>query len=279
MYLIVGANGQLGSELKEILKDQARYLDRDELDITDASAVEAFIGATKPEAIVNCAAYTAVDKAESDVETARKINVDGVANLARSAAVHNAGLIHISTDYVFDGLNHRPYNEEDMPCPISVYGKTKYEGEEIMRRLAQSGIIIRTAWLYSPYGNNFVKTMQRLGRERGKLNVVFDQIGTPTFAADLAEVIVKLLPQLPKNKVETYHYSNEGVASWYDFAKEIMELSGIDCEVLPIESKDYPTAASRPFYSVLNKAKIKKDFNISINHWKESLKKCLEKLS
>ena len=261
MYLIVGANGQLGSELKEILKDQARYLDRDELDITDASAVEAFIGATKPEAIVNCAAYTAVDKAESDVETARKINVDGVANLARSAAVHNAGLIHISTDYVFDGLNHRPYNEEDMPCPISVYGKTKYEGEEIMRRLAQSGIIIRTAWLYSPYGNNFVKT------------------GTPTFAADLAEVIVKLLPQLPKNKVETYHYSNEGVASWYDFAKEIMELSGIDCEVLPIESKDYPTAASRPFYSVLNKAKIKKDFNISINHWKESLKKCLEKLS
>ena len=279
MYLVIGANGQLGNELRLLLQDKAHYVDRDELDITDADAVMRVISVLKPEAAINCAAYTAVDKAESERDVVRKINVDGVANLAKATAACNAFLVHISTDYVFDGLNCHPYNEDDVPSPTSVYGQTKWEGEEAMRRFAKSGVILRTAWLYSSFGNNFVKTMQRLGRERSELKVVFDQIGTPTYAADLAQAIVEILPRLPQDKVETYHYSNEGVASWYDFAVEIMALSHIDCKVLPIESKDYPTAAKRPFYAVLNKAKIKNDFNLSINHWKESLKKCLEKLS
>ena len=279
MYLIVGANGQLGHELREILQDKACYADRDELDICNASEVKRYISSLHPDAIVNGAAYTAVDKAESDRDNAWRVNADGVENLAKVSADLDIPLIHISTDYVFDGKNCRPYVEEDIPAPATVYGQSKFAGENAMLSSGKGGIIIRTAWLYSIYGNNFVKTMQRLGREREKLNVVFDQIGTPTYARDLAEVIVKLLPVLPHDHIEVYHYSNEGVASWYDFAKEIMALSGINCDVLPIESKDYPTPAARPFYSVLNKTKIKRDFNISINHWKESLRKCLEKLS
>lgn len=274
MYLVVGALGQLGNELREILKNKAVYVDRDELDIISESAVEAFFSENKFEAIINCAAYTAVDKAEEDTYLARKINVEGVKNLAKTGVP----LVHVSTDYVFNGENFRPYVETDATNPQSVYGETKLEGEIAVVKEASTAVIIRTSWLYSTFGNNFVKTMRRLGSERETLNVIFDQIGTPTYARDLAQAIVDILPQMKKGTKEIYHFSNEGVCSWYDFATEIMELSGLKCEVLPIETKDYPTPAKRPFYSVLNKGKIKKDFGIKINHWKESLKDCIKGL-
>lgn len=264
----------MGNELKLLLGDKAVYVDRDELDITDAGQVEAFLKAREFEAIINCAAYTAVDKAEADKDLAEKINVDGPRNLALSGVP----MIQVSTDYVFDGNGHRPYVEEDEANPQSVYGSTKLDGEQVVWDNASGAFIIRTAWLYSAYGNNFVKTMQRLGAERDHLNVVFDQVGTPTYARDLAVAIVAALPKLKKGVKEIYHFSDEGVCSWYDFAVEIMKLSGLDCKVSPIESKDYPTPAKRPFYSVLNKAKIKKDLGIEINHWTTSLKDCVEKL-
>ena len=273
MFLVTGANGQLGNELRLLLKERAVYVDKDELDITDAAAVAAFAGAVFFSAIVKCAAYRAVEKAQNDRETAHKINVDGPRNLAATGIP----LIHISTDYVFDGSNCRPYKETDIPNPQSVYGTTKLAGEQAVLETAQTAVIIRTAWLYSNFGNNFVKTMRRLGSERKELNVVFDQVGTPTYAADLAAAIVRILPQITPGMKEIFHFSNEGVCSWYDFAVTIMELSGLNCRVLPIESKDYPTPAKRPFYSVLNKSKIKHTFNLSINHWKESLQKCLQK--
>lgn len=275
MFLVVGANGQLGNELRLLLKEKAVYVDKDELDITDKNAVEKFFAANSFEAIVNCAAYTAVDKAESDEELAAKINVDGPRNLVASGMP----LIHISTDYVFDGTSCRPYTEDDLPNPQTAYGRTKYAGEQAVLATAQTAVIIRTAWLYSTFGNNFVKTMRRLGAERKSLNVVFDQIGTPTYAGDLAKAIVEILPRMKKGMKEIYHFSNEGVCSWYDFALAVMAQSDLDCEVLPIESKDYPTPAHRPFYSVLNKAKIKHDFGIKINNWAISLAECVEKMN
>ncbi len=275
MFLVVGANGQLGNELRLLLKEKAVYVDKDELDITDKNAVEKFFAENSFEAIVNCAAYTAVDKAESDEELAAKINVNGPRNLAASGIP----LIHISTDYVFDGTSCRPYTEDDLPNPQTAYGRTKYAGEQAVLATAQTAVIIRTAWLYSTFGNNFVKTMRRLGAERKSLNVVFDQVGTPTYAGDLAKAIVEILPQMKKGMKEIYHFSNEGVCSWYDFALAVMAQSDLDCEVLPIESKDYPTPAHRPFYSVLNKAKIKHDFGIKINNWAISLAECVEKMN
>lgn len=275
MFLVTGVNGQLGNELKLKLQDKAVYVDKDELDITDAEAVKNFVSAHNFDAIVNCAAYTAVDKAESDEKLAELINVEGPKNLAATGVP----LIHISTDYVFDGTNCRPYVETDKPNPQSVYGKTKLAGEKAVMDNAQTAVIIRTAWLYSTFGNNFVKTMRRLGKERDTLNVVFDQVGTPTYAADLAGAIVAILPQMKPGMKEIYHFSNEGVCSWYDFALAIMAQSDIDCTVLPIESKDYPTAAHRPSYSVLNKAKIKRDFNLKINNWAVSLAECVEKIN
>ena len=267
MIVVTGANGQLGNELRLILKDKASYLDFDDLDITDMNAVEAFFDGKDVEAIINCAAYTAVDKAESDKELSYDVNVKGPLNLAKTGV----SLVHISTDYVFDGESCRPYVESDETCPMSVYGETKLLGERAVFDNASSCFVIRTSWLYSAFGNNFVKTMRKLGAEKESLNVVFDQIGTPTNARDLARTIVLMLPYL-KGKKELYHFSNEGVCSWYDFAKEIMDLAGLKCKVLPIEGRDYPTPAKRPFYSVLNKAKIKKDFEIEINHWKDSLR-------
>lgn len=275
MFLVTGSNGQLGNALRRQLGSRAVYVDRDELDITDAAAVNAFTGNGKFEAIINCAAYTAVDKAESEEALAAKINVDGPANLAATGIP----LIHISTDYVFDGTSCRPYTEADRANPQSAYGRTKLAGERAVLEKASAAVIIRTAWLYSEDGNNFVKTMRRLGAEKPELRVVFDQIGTPTYAADLAAAIVEVLPRLYPGVKEVYHFSNEGVCSWYDFACEIMELSGLRCKVVPIESKDYPSPAARPLYSVLNKAKIKRDFGLTINHWKESLHKCLQNLS
>lgn len=274
MFLIVGANGQLGNELREILGGNAECVDREELDVTDASAVGAFFGEKRFEAVVNCAAYTAVDKAEDEPGLAEKINVDGARNLARSGVP----LIHVSTDYVFGGNAFRPYAETDVPAPVSVYGKTKLAGERAALENAETALVVRTAWLYSRFGNNFVKTMRRLGAERASLGVVFDQIGTPTYAADLARAIAEILPRLRAGTREIYHFTNEGVCSWYDFARAVMELSGLSCRVTPIESKDYPTKASRPFYSVLNKAKIKRDFGIEIPHWRDALARCIATL-
>ena len=274
MLLITGNKGQLGTELSALLPD-ALKTDYDTLDITDEAAVKAFVKENNVDTIINCAAYTAVDKAEEDVETATRLNVDGVRNLAKSGA---DVVVHISTDYVFDGSSCCPYTETDIPCPVSVYGKTKKAGEDALFQEAQTAAVIRTAWLYSPYGNNFVKTMRRLGKERESLNVIFDQVGTPTYAADLAQAIVELLPHIQKGSKEIYHFSNEGVCSWYDFAKKIMELSGLSCEVRPIETKDYPTLATRPFYSVLNKAKIKGVLGHPIAHWEDALKRCLKEM-
>ncbi|MDD4557226.1 MAG: dTDP-4-dehydrorhamnose reductase [Alphaproteobacteria bacterium] len=274
MILVTGANGQLGSELRQILGDKAQYADVSDLDITDKKAVEDFFKGKHFSFIINCAAYTAVDKAEKDLQLAELININGPENLAKTGVP----LVHISTDYVFDGKNFQPYTEEDSTNPVSVYGKTKLFGEQKVLENASTAVIIRTSWLYSTFGNNFVKTMRRLGKDKESLNVVFDQIGSPTYARDLAQAIVDLLPQLKIGTKEVYHFSNEGVCSWYDFAIAIMAMSDLDCEVFPIESKDYPTAAPRPHYSVLNKAKIKKDFGIEISHWADSLSDCIMEL-
>lgn len=272
MFLVTGANGQLGTALQTMLQDKAEYVDRADLDLTDEAAVKTFLQNKDYEYIINCAAYTAVDKAEADEDNARKVNAFAPLYLAK----YGKKIVHISTDYVFDGNNFKPYNEEDETHPLSVYGKTKREGELNVLANADTAIIIRTAWLYSPHGGNFVKTMRKLGAERESLNVVFDQVGTPTNAYDLAKAIVKALPQIKSGEKEIYHFTDEGVCSWYDFAREIMEQSKLNCKVHPIESKDYPTPAHRPHFSVLNKAKIKTRFKIEIPHWKEGLVKCLQ---
>ncbi len=274
MFLVVGANGQLGNELRLLLQNKAEYVDREELDITDEAAVSDYVIKDKYEAIINCAAYTAVDKAEDEPELAEKINVYGPKNLAKTGVP----LVHVSTDYVFNGQNYVPYKEGDETAPRSVYGVTKLAGEKAVIENASTAVVIRTAWLYSEFGNNFVKTMQRLGAERESLNVVFDQIGSPTYAKDLAQAIVEILPQLKKGTKEIYHFSNEGVCSWYDFAVEIMKKSNLSCKVFPIESSQYPTKAVRPSYSVLNKSKIKTDFGIKIRHWEEALQECINNL-
>lgn len=270
--LITGVKGQLGSELSKIIPD-AVLADKEELDITDFEAVKQFVNTNKIDTIINCVAYTAVDKAEDDEENTYKVNVLGAENLAKT----NCKLIHISTDYVFDGKNYEPYIEEDKTEPLSVYGKTKLESENVVLKNNKQAIVIRTSWLYSTYGNNFVKTMLRLGKEKESLNVVFDQVGTPTYAKDLAEIIKVIIPNINEETAGIYHFSNEGVCSWYDFATEIMSLSNLNCKVKPILSIEYPTKATRPHYSVLNKNKIKKTFNVEIRHWKEALMECLKK--
>lgn len=276
MYLITGGNGQLGTELSKILPNAIRT-DVAELDITDELAVRRFVTSNKIDTIINCAAYTAVDKAEDNIELATKINVDGPANLAKTGAK----IVHISTDYVFDGTAHKPYSPDstkDEINPISVYGKTKFAGEVKVLRYAINSVIIRTAWLYSPYGNNFVKTMRKLGSEKESINVVADQIGTPTYAGDLADAIVKILPQMNLKTRGIYHFTNMGVCSWYDFAHEIMDLSGLQCRVNPIKTTEYPTRAKRPYYSVLDKSDIINTFGVEIPYWKDSLKKCIAEL-
>lgn len=272
MLLVTGANGQLGTELRALLP-QALFADLPDLDITDEAAVAEFVKAENIDTIINAAAYTAVEKAEDDPDLCYKVNVIGPMNLAKTGAK----IIHVSTDYVFDGKSYLPYKETDATNPESVYGQTKRDGERAVMDLSSTCAIFRTAWLYSPYGNNFVKTMRRLGAERDSINVVFDQIGTPTYAFDLAQAIVAALPQIKDGTHEIYHCSDEGAASWYDFTCEIMRLSGLKCRVNPITTDQYPTKAKRPFYSVLNKAKIKSTFGISIPHWQESLEKCLKK--
>ena len=268
--LITGSKGQLGTELSKLLPN-AILTDVAELDITDLSAVKKFVSENNIGTIINCAAYTAVDKAEDDMPLATKINVLGPENLAKTGCK----VVHVSTDYVFDGKGFKPYTPEDETNPVSVYGKTKRAGELAVLEHATEAIIVRTAWLYSPYGNNFVKTMQRLGAERESLNVVADQIGTPTYAADLAKAIVQILPQMTNKTTGIYHYTNEGVCSWYDFATAIMKESGLKYQINPIPSSAYPTKATRPFYSVLDKSKIKETFGIQIPHWQDALRRCL----
>lgn len=269
--LVTGSNGQLGTALKSVLPD-AVFTDIAELDITDLNVVRRFVDNHKIEAVINCAAYTAVDKAEDEPLLAQKINVLGPQNLARTGCK----MIHISTDYVFDGLGHKPYQPEDATQPLNVYGQTKRAGEQAVLEAANVAAVIRTAWLYSPYGNNFVKTMRRFGAERSELNVVSDQVGTPTYAGDLAKAIAAVLPQLNETNAGIYHFTNEGVCSWYDFAVEIMSRSQLPCKVNPISSSAYPTKAARPFYGVLDKTQIKKTFSIEIRHWKEGLESCLK---
>ena len=285
--LVTGAYGQLGNEVRILSANYPEYnfmfTDVDSLDICDKNELMDFVTGNDIRYIINCAAYTAVDKAEDDAELCEKINATAVKNLGLAAAEAGAGIIHVSTDYVFDGTSCRPYTE-DMPTkPCSVYGKTKLKGEKNLLKACPNAIVIRTAWLYSPFGNNFVKTMIKLGSERESLNVIFDQVGTPTYAEDLADAILKAMDQTidtDHNKGGIYHFSNEGVCSWYDFTIKIHEIAGIKtCKVNPIETKDYPTKAARPHYSVLNKTKIKQTFNITIPHWEESLKNCIKELS
>jgi dTDP-4-dehydrorhamnose reductase len=283
--LITGAKGQLGSELQEIQGKYSEFnfipTDVDELDLTKKEAIETFIETHKINYIVNCAAYTAVDKAEDDVELCYKINRDAVKNLAE-AANGKAKIIHISTDYVFDGKATTPYKETDSTNPQSVYGKSKREGEEVLLAACPESIIIRTAWLYSIYGNNFVKTMLRLGKERPELNVVYDQKGTPTYAADLAQAILSVIVHSEKTQTfpaGIYHYSNEGITTWFDFTEKIFQLAGItSCTVHPITTEQYPTKAARPQYSVLDKTKIKETFEIIVPEWEYSLEKCIARL-
>lgn len=281
--LVTGSRGQLGLSLQRILAGRndidAVFTDVAELDITNHEAVDRYIGDLRPDYLVNCAAYTAVDKAESDDLTAAKINTEAVGNLAQAARKYGVKVIHISTDYVFAGNSCRPYDENDEPYPQSIYGRTKLEGEGVLTAFCPDSIIIRTAWLYSEYGSNFVKTMLRLGKEKKALTVVSDQIGTPTYAGDLAEAIVAIISN-PSQASGIYHFTNEGVASWYDFAKAIFRLSGMDEEVsvTPVGTNEYPSAAKRPLYSVLNKQKIKNTFNINIPYWENSLKKCLKQM-
>lgn len=277
--LITGANGQLGNEMRNLLATNksfnSYFADIDTLDITDARAVYHFVESNKIDTIVNCAAYTAVDRAEDDMVACAKLNVEAVGNIAGAARNYGARVLHISTDYVFDGYNYQPYTEEDDTNPKTAYGTTKRDGERTLLKIAPDSIIIRTAWLYSPYGKNFVKTMLALGREKEQLQVVCDQIGTPTCAADLAQAIGAALTA-DEWHPGIYHFSDEGACSWYDFAKSIHRIAGIDtCKVVPVKSKEYPTRAIRPHYSVLDKSKIKRTYGIEIPHWEESLEKCI----
>ena len=281
--LVTGSKGQLGNELRNILEETipgvTTYTDIEELDLTDAKAVEKFVENNEFTHIVNCAAYTNVDRAEEDKLLCAAINVNAVKNLANAADRIGAKIVHVSTDYVFDGTSYRPYKESDKVNPISQYGTTKRAGETALLALSPDSVIVRTAWLYSPYGKNFVKTMIKLGRELKQLRVVSDQVGTPTYAKDLAKAIVSVITA-PQWVPGIYHFSNEGVCSWYDFTKSIHRIAGItDCEVLPIPSEDYPTPATRPFYSVLDKARIKATYDVKIPHWEESLVDCIQRLN
>ena len=279
--LITGCNGQLGNEMQLLEKEnpQHSYFNTDvaELDITDEAAIVKFVEDNEIDGIVNCAAYTAVDKAEDNQELCRKLNTVAPGYLAAAVEKRGGWMIQISTDYVFDGTNHTPYTEDEPTCPNSVYGSTKLEGEQAAQKGCKRTMIIRTAWLYSTFGNNFVKTMIRLGKEKPELGVIFDQIGTPTYARDLAVAIFAAINQGVVPGI--YHFSNEGVISWYDFTKAIHRIAGITtCHVRPLHTAEYPTPANRPHYSVLDKTKIKQTYNLEIPYWEESLRECIAQL-
>jgi dTDP-4-dehydrorhamnose reductase len=285
--LITGSNGQLGSEIKELASDyenlECVFKDLPELDICNAEVLNTFIIDQHINAVINCAGYTAVDKAEKEEPIAQKVNSEGVLNLVNALKKVDGKLIHISTDYVFDGNHSQPYKESDPVSPVGVYGETKRAGELAVLNSSIDAIVIRTSWLYSVYGNNFVKTMLRLGNEKKSIQVVSDQKGTPTYAKDLAKTCLDILSDASSTNLSKkgilYHYSDEGVTSWYNFATAIMEIGNIDCKVIPIETKDYPTQARRPLYSVLDKSKIKSDFKVTIPHWRDSLANCIKKIN
>ncbi|MBO4825959.1 MAG: dTDP-4-dehydrorhamnose reductase [Prevotella sp.] len=279
--LITGCNGQLGNEMQLLEKNFPEHTwfntDVQELDITNQEAIDLFVEDNQIDGIVNCAAYTAVDKAESDRQLATSLNAVAPAYLASAIEKRGGWLVQISTDYVFDGTKHKPYVETDTPCPDSVYGSTKLAGELAVQKFCSRTMIIRTAWLYSTFGNNFVKTMIRLGKEKEQLGVIFDQIGTPTYARDLANVIMTAIEKGIQPGI--YHFSNEGVISWYDFTKAIHRIAGITtCHVRPLHTEEYPTPANRPAYSVLDKTKIKQTYGVEIPYWEESLAVCIERL-
>lgn len=279
--LVTGANGQLGNEIRPTAQSASNhyiFTDVTELDITDREAVRRTATENDIRIIVNCAAYTNVDKAEDDYDTANLVNNSAVENLAIAAKEADATLIHISTDYVFRGDGCIPYQEDCETDPLGVYGMTKLAGEKSIEKVGCRHIILRTAWLYSAYGKNFVKTMQRLTEEKNTLKVVFDQVGTPTYAGDLAEIIFHIIETGQYSKQGIYHFSNEGVCSWYDFAMEICELSGNVCDIRPCHSDEFPSRVKRPHFSVLDKTKVKETFGVEIPYWKDSLKRCIEKL-
>ena len=279
--LITGANGQLGNEMRLQAKENNSYeyffTDVQELDICDEQAVMSFVTDNEIDIIVNCAAYTAVDKAEDNVELCDKLNHIAPGYLAKAIESRGGCFVQVSTDYVFDGTAHTPYTETQPTCPNSVYGSTKLAGEQEAQRYCKKTMIVRTAWLYSTFGNNFVKTMIRLGRDKQSLGVIFDQIGTPTYARDLATAIYAAINKGIVPGV--YHFSNEGVCSWYDFTRAIHRVAGITtCDVRPLHTEEYPTRATRPHYSVLDKTKIKQTYGIEIPYWLDSLEECIEKL-
>jgi dTDP-4-dehydrorhamnose reductase len=279
--LVTGKNGQLGQSIQQIAAVYPHYVfefvGREALDLSAPKSIADYFANKSFDIIISCAAYTAVEQAETEADLVDKINHLAVKQLAKIAKQKDISLIHISTDYVFNGQNFKPYTENDPTDPQSVYGSTKLKGEQAIQKINPKGCIIRTSWLYSEYGNNFVKTMLKLGKEKDSLNVIFDQVGTPTYAGDLAKAILDIISQesmLINNQI--YHFSNEGVCSWYDFAKAIFTFSYTECDVRPIEAIDYPVLATRPHYSLLNKTKIKRNFNLTIAYWKDSLKHCLQ---
>lgn len=282
--LITGSNGQLGSEINSLSFKYKNlemvFKDLPELDICNAQSIKNFIVDQNINAVINCAAYTNVEKAEENIEIAKRVNTTGVYNIVKALEKVNGKLIHISTDYVFNGTQSFPYKETDLVSPLGTYGKTKRGGELAVINSNIDSIVIRSSWLYSSFGKNFVKTILHLGYNKDSINVISDQIGTPTYARDLAQTCLNILSTSEQMNIKgkIYHYSNEGVASWYDFAVMIKEFAGLKCEVKPIQTKDYPTIVKRPKYSVLNKRKVKEDFNIKIPFWTVSLEDCIKKL-
>lgn len=284
--LVTGAFGQLGTELRGLTAGDNRFIFTDirsdeevqRLDILDARAVEAFVAENGITAIVNCAAYTNVNLAESQTDLCNAINADGPGVLARVALRHNAALIHISTEYVFDGRKKSAYREIDRRHPLSAYGRSKRDGEDAVHHSGCRSLIIRTSWLYSPFGNNFVKTMLRLGAEKPEIGVVCDQVGSPTYARDLAEAILAMLPRIGQRRGEIYHFTNDGTCSWAEFAATIMREAGLPCHVKPITTAEYPSPAVRPANSVMSKEKIVRDFGLALKPWESSLKDCLRRL-
>lgn len=280
--LVTGSNGQLGCELRELSADYSRlnfvWTDIGEMDIADERSVLETFKSVRPDIVINAAAYTAVDRAETERAAAWRVNADSVVNLAKACRSTGAFLVHISTDFVFDGRRAEPYRETDRPRPLSVYARTKRDGERALMKFAREGLVIRTSWLYSAYGKNFVKTVLRVLKDKGEIGVVYDQTGTPTHARDLAKVILDILPAVKRGVKRIYHYSDEGVASWYDLAVATAELAGQPGEVKPIRSEEYPLPARRPAYSVLDKGRIRSDFGLTIPHWRASLAECIGRI-